>query len=178
MPRIGFCVPSCHNTRAAVSKSKFHQQHANLQEVERLREALERGDAKTLEACKSAEEVRTKYNDTHLTLHEANGRIQGLVRELEDSKKSLDNEIKSAADKEAALMKEQAYCRSLEKELAAFKFKFQDQETALVSARESDRNRSLTLAELEVSLNTTRSSMGAEHTKLQQVRMLGFLTLC
>jgi len=147
------------------------------QEVERLREAIERAEAKTLEASKNEDQMRAKYNDVQLKLHEANGRAEGLQHDLEDSKNSLETEIKNGADKEAALMKEQAYCRSLEKELAGFKIKYQNQETQLISARESDRHHSMTMADLEVSLNTTRSTMSAEQSKLQQDLVLARLAV-
>jgi golgin subfamily B member 1 len=147
------------------------------QEVERLREALQRAEASSSEASKNEDDLRAKLNDAQLKMHEANGRAQGLEYELEDSKRSLETEITNGADKEAALNKEQAYCRSLEKELAAFKIKYQNQETELISVRESDRHHSMTMAELEVSLNTTRSSMSAEQSKLQQELILARLAV-
>jgi hypothetical protein len=147
------------------------------QEVERLREALQRAEASSSEASKNEDDLRAKLNDAQLKMHEANGRAQGLQYELEDSKRSLETEITNGADKEAALNKEQAYCRSLEKELAAFKIKYQNQETELISVRESDRHHSMTMAELEVSLNITRSSMSAEQSKLQQELILARLAV-
>jgi C-terminal processing protease CtpA/Prc len=146
-------------------------------EIERLKEALVSAESKSAESLKTAENMRGKYNDTQLKLHEVTGREQCVQRELDDAKHSLESEIKSVADREAELLREQAYCRSLENELADFKSKFRTSETELLSARETHRHDASSLAELEVSLNTTRASMSAEQIKLQQDLVLARLAV-
>lgn len=76
-----------------------------------MREALDSAESKAAEATKLADSVREKYNDVQLRLHEAGGREQCVQRELDESKSSLETEIKRLADREAELLREQVKFR-------------------------------------------------------------------